>query len=42
VSDFEEHFRGKTIRVKGVVTVVDDVPRIDVSDPKQVEMVNKK
>jgi hypothetical protein len=42
VKDFEEHFRGKTIRVKGVVTVVDDVPRIEVSDPKQVELVEKK
>ena len=42
VKDFEKHFRGKTIRVKGVVTVVDDVPRIEVSDPKQVEFVEKK
>jgi hypothetical protein len=42
VKDFEEHFRGKTIRVKGVVTFVDDVPRIEVGDPKQVELVEKK
>jgi len=42
VKDFEEHFRGKTIRVKGVVTVVDDVPRIEVSDPEQVTLVEKK
>jgi hypothetical protein len=42
VTDFEEHFRGKTIRVKGVVTVVDDVPRIEVSDPQQIELVDKK
>jgi len=41
VQDFEEHFRGKTIRVKGVVSVVDDVPRIEVSDPKQIEIVKK-
>jgi len=42
VKDFEEHFRGKTIRVKGTVTVVDDIPRIEVSDAKQVEVVEKK
>lgn len=42
VKDFEEHFRGKTIRVKGTVTVVEDVPRIEVSDAKQVEIVDKK
>jgi hypothetical protein len=41
VKDFEEHFRGKTIRVKGTVTVVDDVPRIEVSDAKQIEIANK-
>ncbi|MFT3920982.1 MAG: hypothetical protein QM778_00460 [Myxococcales bacterium] len=40
--DFEEHFRGKLIRVKGVVSVVDDVPRIEVSDPQQIELVEKK
>ena len=42
VTDFEEHFRGKTIRVKGFVTVVDDVPRIEVSDPKQIKIIEKK
>jgi len=42
VKDFEEHFRGKTIRVKGAVTVVDDVPRIEVSDFEQVEIIEKK
>jgi hypothetical protein len=42
VKDFEEHFRGKTIRVKGRVTVVDDVPRIEVSDPEQIEVVKQK
>lgn len=42
VKDFEEHFRGKTIRVKGTVTVVDEVPRIEVSDAKQVEVIEKK
>ena len=39
VTDFEEHFRNKKIRFKGRVTVVDDVPRIEVSDPAQIELV---
>ncbi len=42
VKDFEDHFRGKTIRVKGTVSVVDDMPRIEVSDAKQVEIVANK
>lgn len=42
VRDFEEHFRGKTIRVKGLVTVVDDVPRIEVSDSMQIKLIEKK
>ena len=42
VADPAEHFKDKTIRVKGIVTVVDDVPRIEVSDPKQIELVEKK
>jgi len=42
VTDFETHFRGKTIRVKGLVTAVDDVPRIEVSDPKQIKIIEKK
>ncbi|HEY2412507.1 MAG TPA: hypothetical protein VGI40_09710 [Pirellulaceae bacterium] len=42
VKDFEEHFRGKTIRVKGTVTVVDDAPRIEVSDSAQIENIEKK
>jgi hypothetical protein len=41
VADPAEHFLGKTIRVKGVVSVVDDVPRIEVSEPKQVELVKQ-
>jgi hypothetical protein len=39
VSDFEAHFRNHTIRVKGRVTVVEDVPRIEISEPEQVEFV---
>jgi hypothetical protein len=42
VKDFEEHFRDKTIRVTGFVTVVDNVPRIEVSESKQIEIVEKK
>ena len=42
ITDFEEHFRNKIIRVKGRVTVVDDVPRIEVSDPQQIELLKNK
>jgi hypothetical protein len=42
VTDIESHFRGKTIRVKGIVTVIDEVPRIEVSDPKQVKIAEMK
>lgn len=39
VTDFEQHFREKVIRAKGRVTVVDDVPRIEVSESTQIEFV---
>jgi hypothetical protein len=39
VEDPAEHFRGKTIRVSGTITRVDDRPRIVVSDPKQIKVV---
>jgi hypothetical protein len=42
VKDLEEYFLRKTIRVKGTVTVVDDVPRIEVSDSQQIEIIEKK
>ncbi len=42
IADPAEHFRGKTIRVTGTVTVKDDVPRIEVDDPKQIRLVDKK
>ncbi len=35
-------YRGKTIRVKGKVTLFDKRPQIMVSDPKQIEIVEKK
>ena len=44
-ADIEEaasHFKGKTIRATGTVVVVQGVPRIVVSDPKQVRVVSRK
>jgi hypothetical protein len=35
------HFKDKTIRVTGTVTLKDKRPRIEVSDPKQIEIVKK-
>jgi hypothetical protein len=37
-----EHFKEKTLRVQGTVTVVDDIPRIVVEDLKQITIVEKK
>ena len=39
VDDPALHFKGKTIRVTGVVTLKDDRPRIEVDDPRQIEVV---
>ncbi len=33
------HFKGKTIRVTGLVTVKDKQPQIEVDDPGQIEVV---
>jgi hypothetical protein len=41
IADPAAHFKGKTIRATGTVTVVDGVPRIVVSDPKQIRVVGK-
>ena len=41
IDDPARHFRGKTIRVQGVVTLKDNRPRIDVDDPRQIEVVGK-
>jgi hypothetical protein len=38
VDDPALHFKGKTIRVTGVVTLKDNRPRIEVDDPGQVEV----
>jgi DNA/RNA endonuclease YhcR with UshA esterase domain len=35
------HFKDKIIRVKGTVTVKEDRPRIEVDDPKQIQIVEK-
>jgi DNA/RNA endonuclease YhcR with UshA esterase domain len=39
ITDPAEHFRGKTIRATGVVKVVDDVPRVEIDEAKQIEVV---
>lgn len=36
------HFKGKTIRVKGTVIIKEKRPRIEVDDPKQIEIVEAK
>ncbi len=41
IADPAEHFRGKRIRVRGTVSVKDNVPRIEVKDPKQIEIVTE-
>jgi hypothetical protein len=33
------HFKGKTIRVTGLVKVKDDQPQIEVDDPGRIEVV---
>jgi DNA/RNA endonuclease YhcR with UshA esterase domain len=42
VDDPAVHFRGKTIRVKGTVIIKEERPRIEVDDPKQIQIVEKK
>ena len=38
VDDPALHFKGKTIRVTGVVTLKDNRPQIEVDDPGQIEV----
>jgi len=38
IDDPAGHFKGKTIRVTGVVTVKDNQPQIQVDDPGQIEV----
>jgi DNA/RNA endonuclease YhcR with UshA esterase domain len=42
INDPAGHFKGKLIRVTGVVTLKDHRPQIDVDDPRQIEVVETK
>ena len=42
VEDLAAHFKGKTIRVTGMVKLFREKPEIVVNDPKQVVIVDKK
>jgi hypothetical protein len=39
IDDPAGHFKGKTVRVTGVVTVKDKQPQIEVDDPGQIEIM---
>jgi hypothetical protein len=41
IDDPAVHFKDKTIRVKGTVIIKEKRPRIEVDDPKQIEIVEK-
>ena len=41
VDDPASYFKGKTIRVTGVVTIKENRPHIEVDDPRQIEIVEK-
>jgi hypothetical protein len=41
VADPAEHFKGKTIRVRGKVILAEGRPRLEVDDPKQIQIVEK-
>lgn len=42
IKDPAKYFEGKEIRAKGLVTEVQGVPRIEVDDPDQLSIVEKK
>ena len=42
VDDPAVHFKDKTIRVTGTVIIKEERPRIEVDDPKQIQIVEKK
>jgi hypothetical protein len=42
VEDPAEHFKTKTIRVTGTVTLKEERPRIEVSDPKAIKLIEAK
>jgi DNA/RNA endonuclease YhcR with UshA esterase domain len=39
IADPTDHFKEKTIRATGIVKEVDGVPRIEIDDAKQIEIV---
>ena len=39
IDDPADHFRDKTIRASGIVKVVDEVPRIEIDEAKQIRQV---
>ena len=39
IDDPAGYFKGKTVRVTGVVKVRDEQPQIEVDDPRQIEVV---
>jgi hypothetical protein len=39
IDDPPAHFKGKTIRVTGSVTVKDKQPQIEVNDPEQIQIM---
>jgi DNA/RNA endonuclease YhcR with UshA esterase domain len=41
VADPAVHFKGKTIRVRGKVILAEGRPRIEVDDPRQIQIVEK-
>src|SRR6516165_1528303 len=41
IDDPASYFRGKTIRVTGVVTLKENRPHIEVDEPRQIEVVEK-
>lgn len=42
IDDPAEHFKERLIEATGVVKVVDEVPRIEIDDAKQIKRVEKK
>ena len=41
IADPAGHFKGKTIRVKGKVTLKNKEPRIEITEDKQIQVVKK-
>jgi DNA/RNA endonuclease YhcR with UshA esterase domain len=41
IEDPAKHFKGKTVRVTGTVTLYRDKPQIKVEDPDQIKVVDK-